>query len=469
MINRYLLASFLAPAILWLGCATAPPPPYSPDGRAGRPSRPARTAPTVPAPERAEPKTAEPSEPAKPGATSESPAGVQTAPVPTPPTPGPSVTSTAPWRYALMIDASSSASTLQIFRWRDQDGGRLPQIEAAPGRHSDETWEKRVKPGLASYAGQPEKAAASLQPLLEFALDKLGQLPAEPANATVYLRATAGMRLLPEEEQAAILESVRSYLDSLPFGESTAEVITGADEGVYGWLTANYVLGHLDHGGPFPTVGALDLGGASAQITFQPLDFPREHVREVTLGRNTYHLYTRSYLGLGQDVAREKVDSPDCFLEGYPLTGGRKGRGDFDACRAAIRAELSVPCSEDESPCPLLTGHQPPVYGDFLALSVYAYAADYFSLDERLIPSEVAASGRSFCATDWLAWVDRDPEIAGDPYAPTYCYAAAHIETLLTDGFGFRSDTERITAPLRVQGIPIGWTLGALVYELAGR
>ena len=367
-----------------------------------------------------------------------------------------------------MIDASSSASNLQIFRWRARGDGRLPLIEAAPGRGSAESWEAKVRPGLSAYAGEPARAAASLEPLIDYALGKLGSDRAALDRAAIHLRATAGLRLLPEDQQAEILDSVRAYLAATGFGTASARVVSGAEEGVYGWLTVNYLLGHLEHGGPFPTVGALDLGGASTQITFEPLDFPRAHGQVVDLGGNTYHLYTQSYLGLGQDQARARVDSPECYLTGYPLAGGRTGGGDFDACGAAIRAELTVPCSPDDEPCSLFGSYQPPVYGDFLAFSVYAYTADYFGLAERLRPAELAAAGRAFCATDWQEWVAREPAVADDRYAPTYCFAAAYIEALLTDGFGFAAGTERITAPLRVQGDPVGWTLGALLYELAG-
>ncbi|MCP4200711.1 MAG: hypothetical protein GY769_02100 [bacterium] len=374
------------------------------------------------------------------------------------------------WRYALVIDASSSASTLQIFEWRPGVAGRLPRVVAAPraegGAHED-SWEKRVKPGLGDYAGRPAQAAASLEPLVEFALEKIGAEPSTLTKAALFVRATAGMRLLEPTDREAILASLESYLETTPFGTTSARVISGAEEGVYGWITVNYVLGHLEHGGSFPTVGALDLGGASTQITFQPLDFPKQHGQTVSLGRNAYHLYTKSYIGLGQDQARETVGSSACFLVGYPTAHG-PGTGDFDGCRLAIRTRLAEACPEDERPCSLFGAYQPPLYGDFLALSVYAYAADFFSLDERMRPEALADAGAAFCARDWVSWVADEPGIAGDPYLPNYCYAAAHIVTLLTDGFGFPADTDRISAPLRVQGTPIGWTLGALLYELAG-
>ncbi len=377
------------------------------------------------------------------------------------------------WSYALVIDASSSASTLAIFEWKPAIGGRLPRVEAAPRTGSPATkaagerWEKRVKPGLGSYRGRPNEAAASLEPLIEYALDKIGSDPATLARTSVSVRATAGMRLLGADDRAQILSSIDRYLESTPFGSTPARVISGAEEGLYGWITVNYILGHLEHGGRFSTVGALDLGGASTQITFQPLDFPKRFAETITLGSNTYNLYAKSYLDLGQDKARETVASPACFLVGYPSPHG-PGTGDFDACRTAIREALSAPCPEGEPSCSMFGSYQPPLYGDFLALSVYAYTADFFGLRDRVRPEDLEAAGRDFCSRDWQLWVADEPEIADDPYLPLYCYAAVHVVTLLTDGFGFPADTDRISAPLKIQGRATGWALGALLYELAG-
>ncbi len=55
----------------------------------------------------------------------------------------------------------------------------------------------------------------------------------------------------------------------------TQEVISGKDEGIYQWISINFVLGKLDptqgggsNKGP-RTVGAIDMGGASMQIAME--------------------------------------------------------------------------------------------------------------------------------------------------------------------------------------------------------
>lgn len=58
--------------------------------------------------------------------------------------------------------------------------------------------------------------------------------------------------------------------------------MSGEEEGVYGWLTVNNALDTI-LAPANRTVGALDLGGASAQITFSPV-----HTSVIEVGFNTF-------------------------------------------------------------------------------------------------------------------------------------------------------------------------------------
>jgi len=83
-------------------------------------------------------------------------------------------------------------------------------------------------------------------------------------------------------------------------------------EGVFGWAAANYAAGTLDKHDPAQTVGVLELGGASSQVTFAPTsaeDIPKDLEQRVTLGGTQFTLYTHSFLGLGQEAAQEALAS----------------------------------------------------------------------------------------------------------------------------------------------------------------
>lgn len=41
------------------------------------------------------------------------------------------------------------------------------------------------------------------------------------------------------------MESLREYLSSLPFNFQNASIITGQEEGLYGWITVNYLMGNF--------------------------------------------------------------------------------------------------------------------------------------------------------------------------------------------------------------------------------
>lgn len=101
-------------------------------------------------------------------------------------------------------------------------------------------------------------------------------MPAHAQRATpLYLLATAGLRLLPTSRQQSILHAVCAAVQaqtSFLFTCEQARVISGEAEGVFGWVAANYLRGHLGHAEASDAnrpVGFLDMGGGSAQVVFE--------------------------------------------------------------------------------------------------------------------------------------------------------------------------------------------------------
>lgn len=66
-----------------------------------------------------------------------------------------------------------------------------------------------------------------------------------------------------ESEQSAdeVLAAVSTSLKSYPFDFQGAKIITGQEEGAYGWITINYLLGR------FTQVKTSHFGGGSKRVT----------------------------------------------------------------------------------------------------------------------------------------------------------------------------------------------------------
>ncbi|EDR00195.1 uncharacterized protein LACBIDRAFT_314571 [Laccaria bicolor S238N-H82] len=120
----------------------------------------------------------------------------------------------------------------------------------------------------------------------------------------VAVKATAVLRLLRGSQSADILEAVEGRIrSSYPFQTQEKDgvvIMDFKDEGVYAWITANYLLGTIN--------------GASTQIVFEPVlassDMQLEdgeHKYDLQFGGRNHVLYQHSYLGSGLMRARRHV------------------------------------------------------------------------------------------------------------------------------------------------------------------
>ncbi|KAK4137895.1 nucleoside phosphatase GDA1/CD39 [Trichocladium antarcticum] len=223
-------------------------------------------------------------------------------------------------QYVLMIDAGSTGSRIHVYKFNNCDA--TPALE-------DEVLFMMTKKiegqssGLSAYKDDPEGAAKSLDPLLDEALKVV---PAALKGCSpIAVKATAGLRLIGPEKSDKILEAVRQRLETkYPFPVVSKEdngiaIMDGSDEGVYAWITTNYLLGKI--GGPdhSETAAVFDLGGGSTQIVFQPTfeglksgGMPDklsegDHKYELDFGGRKFNLYQHSHLGYGLMSAREAI------------------------------------------------------------------------------------------------------------------------------------------------------------------
>uniref|UniRef100_A0A6I8NA47 nucleoside diphosphate phosphatase n=1 Tax=Ornithorhynchus anatinus TaxID=9258 RepID=A0A6I8NA47_ORNAN len=340
-----------------------------------------------------------------------------------------------------------------------------------------------VKPGLSAFADRPKQGAETVRELLEVAKESV---PAGSWKRTpVVLKATAGLRLLPDHKARALLSEVREVLEKSPFlvPEDGVSIMDGSYEGSRPAATARTaasVTGQLRGQNP-QTVGTLDLGGASTQITFRPrlqgtLDqTPSDHLTSFEMFNSTYELYTHSYLGFGLKAARlailgaldaegasGRTFRSSCLprrLEAewhfagvrYRYGGSPEGATGFEACYAeaarVVRGKLHRPAEIRRG-------------GAFYAFSYYYDRA----VDARLIDED---KGGTLQVRDFERKAREACERSGPPRSgsPFLCMDLSYIAALLKEGFGFE-DTTVLQLTKKVNDVETGWALGATFHLL---
>lgn len=378
--------------------------------------------------------------------------------------------------YAILFDAGSSGTRMEIYKFLASGPSLQPsdvvQMDASP---------HKVKPGISDFADDPTQVEAYIKPLLESAKKTIPQ--DKQASTPIFLLATAGMRLLPEDQATAILDEVRKLFhdrEKCPFlfkNDNDVRIINGQVEGIYGWATVNFLLG-VFASKDSESYGSLDLGGASHQNS---MDFDKSspEVLVFDIAGKTYSIFSRSYLGYGQDQAREKylgyiakkancaknsecvVQSP-CHNNGFKesLQYGNEenifqGTARVKNCRKVIH-ELFF---GESSPF----NDQPKLKGKFYAFSAFYYVltdidAVCSNCEKNTVsPGKIRRSSYSYCKKDYS-------EISEDPYAKNDCFGGNYIYELLTKGYGL-GRSKKITVANSLNGFSLGWTLGGVLHN----
>ncbi|XP_033094276.1 ectonucleoside triphosphate diphosphohydrolase 8 isoform X3 [Trachypithecus francoisi] len=265
------------------------------------------------------------------------------------------------------------------------------------------------------------KAGESLQGCLEEALVLIPE--AQHRKTPMFLGATAGMRLLRQKNSSQardIFAAVTQVLGRSPVDFWGAEVLGGQDEGAFGWITVNYGLGTLVKYSftgewiqpPEETlVGALDMGGASTQITFVPggpiLD--KSTQADFRLYGSNYSVYTHSYLCFGRDQMLSRL-----------------------------------------------------LVGLVQAFSNFYYTFHFLNLTSGQSLSTVNTTIWEFCQRPWKLVETSYP--GQDRWLPDYCASGLYILTLLHEGYRFSEETwPSLEFRKQAGGVDIGWTLGYML------
>lgn len=259
--------------------------------------------------------------------------------------------------HGLMIDAGSTGSRMHVYEFEPRvlmDKYEVAQAVSGkklsfPGTNS--RWTERLRPGISEFANidddeQMERAIAEyLEPLLSFARSVLHSKEEEFGNFPIFLKATAGLRIVPSKQRQRVISTVRKLFANetfCPFWDETerVRVISGEEEAVYDWAGVNVLLGNLmsnsegvgeAYGGAIKTYGALDMGGASSQISFyQPEGDVMSGLFKLQVGQGKHwNVYAHSHLMYGMNEAEKRRKA---HLVANTTAKARLQDGVYDPC-----------------------------------------------------------------------------------------------------------------------------------------
>ncbi|XP_046664225.1 ectonucleoside triphosphate diphosphohydrolase 5 isoform X3 [Homalodisca vitripennis] len=389
--------------------------------------------------------------------------------------------------YAVVIDAGSTGSRVLALSFHQSILDDSLKLD-------DELFIEQ-EPGLSAYAENPKMGAEKIAELVERAK---GFVPQKAWSSTpMVLRATAGLRLLPEGKANALLDEVRRLFANSPFHttENSVAIMEGSDEGLFAWVNINFLSDRL-FGKASQMLAALDLGGGSTQITFPLIDekqrnkFPSDDVHPLKMFGQQIYVYTHSYLGLGLMAARKAIlsmgnpeGSTDLASECInPINknkkfkyGGKEYTVQGPANPEILKKKRKNPDEGfDETPIvrlkectdlakSYLNSQNMTKPDGVLDFEITAFSYFFDRATEVGLLTDIYTGGTVLFKDIKKATKEScmDPNVE----RPFMCVDLVFISTLLEDGYGFRPDT-KIKLVKRIEGHEVSWSLGAAFHFL---
>lgn len=374
--------------------------------------------------------------------------------------------------YALIVDGASSGSRIRVYSWNGRDGDIS---EILPSEETEDDFE--TEPGLSSYAPSGVGAGESLSKLIDAAKTLIPEEVWSKVPLNVFC--TAGVRVLePESFQLAVLDNTREYLSdpiNNPFMLQSVSIITGEEEGAYGYISINNGNGRPSD----QWDGVLDMGGASTQHTFRPKNLLANQVSFVNIKDGLNQVYGQSYPRFGKDEARDRylngvVEAgstepylANCFAPNYSAefttaageTVTIKGVGDGAACAEEIESMLFKGYYCGLGPCGIQGRYVPLINKDigYVAVSANYFGARNLGLIDgdvgTLTAPDYLEAAIQFCGEDLPADANR--------FIAQNCFDTVWGAKVILS-YGFDEETE-ITFARRLDGRTADWTLGSLI------
>jgi len=386
--------------------------------------------------------------------------------------------------YGIMFDAGSSSTKAYLYQWQRNHTATLYKQNTFKAVIDNVTKEAVAHTEQKSVWSMPaEMIAGFLDPFIQH-LKKF--IPRESVYSTlVFFETTdnsARVRSLIPVANRALNKTGMRYL------QRSNTLTKSLREGTDGWVTLNYLNRALATKSA-ATLGALDLGASSAQITFQVTETPRSGAISVNFtGSENWSLYTHSYQQYGLDEMKlklmdyvRKVTQKDptgalaaknpCWLAGYNYTRiypdnyvlKINGTGDWTTCTEYVKKILNLSDCGDVHCGPGMV-YQPNTNQHFIAFGGYYYTFNFFKYKGNTNPSldEFLEKVKTYCKLDFDG-VTKKYQHDKPEYLAQYCYQGIYQYNLLKLGFGLGDKQVNVTE--KMSDVIVGWAPGAMMYE----
>jgi len=242
---------------------------------------------------------------------------------------------------------------------------------------------------------------------------------------------------------------------------------------LFGWLAVNYLTGKLAESNVSDSYGAMDLGGASVEISFVP-QYPPPSTNHIPLqvGKVIYDTYAYSYLGYGNDQARGMKDDyvidngwtvDPCTPIGYSYNATSSvtqktvqitGSSNYTGCKAIAQTILNL---QDGT---IGGNYQPPIPNIlFYGSSAFYYARDAIpQLQSTVTIADFVSGAANYCSQTYAQLP------TSDPFRSTNCFLVTWATILLTDAFGF-PDNYSVSAVSSINSVSLTYAIGAMLSE----
>lgn len=245
----------------------------------------------------------------------------------------------------VVIDAGSSGTRLYIYQVMPasypQITPKLTKFEIKSEQGIDDGFCRKNTQGV--WVIQP--ATVQQNYIEEVFKPLLTKIPEYVQNQQVLVSvlATAGMRSAKlncnatDQQEGNYYNLIKSFIssfvgqNSVTFKIGDVRTIDGdAEEGVWSWINLNDVKRNIfsNPNSSVPVgqpVGVVEVGGSSIQISY-PTQNDGNFTVTKSIGGKTYKIFSKTYLGLGQDDARKWLrNMPDpypstCWPSGFPAS-----------------------------------------------------------------------------------------------------------------------------------------------------